>query len=181
MFWLLSCIYNMFASRECDQSRNNVVERFARQLIFSFPESSLVLTRGDLPGNTLRYLHYCQGLRPDLSLVDQEVVQPSTIYFSTLFSTINKMMFSADIYILCHILVIRSWWPIAGMCLSCNRIFLELIFLGKFGIQLTLNRRIALTLNSLFSTICSEFNKHTTLYNDVYWDHNRNILLSLAK
>lgn len=79
------------------------MERFARQLIFSFPKSSLVLTRGDLPGNTLRYLHYCQGLRPDLSLVDQEVLQQSTIYFTTLlFSTINKIMFNADIYILCH-------------------------------------------------------------------------------
>ncbi|KAI5616733.1 transmembrane protein 260 isoform X1, partial [Silurus asotus] len=60
--------------RECDQSRNDVVERFARELIFSFPESSLVLTKGDLPGNTLRYLHYCQGLRPDLSLIDQEMM-----------------------------------------------------------------------------------------------------------
>ncbi|XP_058254326.1 transmembrane protein 260 [Hemibagrus wyckioides] len=60
--------------RELDQSENDVVERFARELIFSFPESSLVLTRGDLPGNTLRYLHYCQDLRPDLSLVDQEMM-----------------------------------------------------------------------------------------------------------
>ncbi|KAK3538255.1 hypothetical protein QTP70_033068 [Hemibagrus guttatus] len=60
--------------REFDQSKNDAVERFARELIFSFPESSLVLTRGDLPGNTLRYLHYCQGLRPDLSLVDQEMM-----------------------------------------------------------------------------------------------------------
>ncbi|XP_027028626.2 transmembrane protein 260 isoform X1 [Tachysurus fulvidraco] len=60
--------------REFEQSKNDVVERFARELIFSFPESSLVLTRGDLPGNTLRYLHYCQGLRPDLSLVDQEMM-----------------------------------------------------------------------------------------------------------
>ncbi|XP_053365559.1 transmembrane protein 260 isoform X3 [Clarias gariepinus] len=60
--------------RELDRSRNDVVERFAHELIFSFPESSLVLTRGDLPGNTLRYLHYCQGLRPDLSLIDQEMM-----------------------------------------------------------------------------------------------------------
>ncbi|CAM4643396.1 unnamed protein product [Leuciscus chuanchicus] len=61
-------------SRECDQSGNDVVDRFAREVVMSFPEGSLVLTRGDLPGNTLRYLHYCQGLRPDLSLVDQEMM-----------------------------------------------------------------------------------------------------------
>ncbi|XP_065144678.1 protein O-mannosyl-transferase TMEM260 isoform X2 [Paramisgurnus dabryanus] len=60
--------------RECDQSGNDVVDRFGREVVFSLPEGSLVLTRGDLPGNTLRYLHYCQGLRPDLSLVDQEMM-----------------------------------------------------------------------------------------------------------
>ncbi|XP_052001796.1 transmembrane protein 260-like [Xyrauchen texanus] len=60
--------------RDCDQSGNNVVDRFAHEVVFSLPEDSLVLTRGDLPGNTLRYLHYCQGLRPDLSLVDQEMM-----------------------------------------------------------------------------------------------------------
>ncbi|XP_037397801.1 transmembrane protein 260 isoform X2 [Pygocentrus nattereri] len=60
--------------RECDLSSSDVVEKFAREVVFSFPNGSLVLTRGDLPGNTLRYLHYCQGLRPDLSLVDQEMM-----------------------------------------------------------------------------------------------------------
>ncbi|XP_072545627.1 protein O-mannosyl-transferase TMEM260 isoform X2 [Salminus brasiliensis] len=60
--------------RECDQSSNEVVEKFAREIVFSFPNGSMVLTRGDLPGNTLRYLHYCQGLRPDVSLVDQEMM-----------------------------------------------------------------------------------------------------------
>lgn len=106
----------MFASREYDQSRNDIVEKFARQLIFSFPESSLVLTRGDLPGNTLRYLHYCQGLRPDLSLVDQEVLQKSTFYLTTmLFSTINVILFSADLGISYHIpvdsqMMTYSWY-----------------------------------------------------------------------
>lgn len=63
--------------RECDQSSNDVVDRFAHEVVLSLPEGSLVLTRGDLPGNTLRYVHYCQGLRPDLSLVDQEVRNPA--------------------------------------------------------------------------------------------------------
>ncbi|XP_062863705.1 protein O-mannosyl-transferase TMEM260 isoform X2 [Trichomycterus rosablanca] len=70
---LLSHMVNI-NHRECDQSRNEVVEKFALELVSSFPENSLVLTRGDLPGNTLRYVHYCQGLRPDLSLVDQEMM-----------------------------------------------------------------------------------------------------------
>ncbi|KAJ7990719.1 hypothetical protein DPEC_G00289830 [Dallia pectoralis] len=59
---------------ECDQSSNSVVERFGRELLASVPPDAIVLTRGDLPGNSLRYLHYCQGLRPDIHLVDQEMM-----------------------------------------------------------------------------------------------------------
>lgn len=61
------------APRECDQSANAVVERFGREVLASVPTDSIILTRGDLPGNSLRYLHYCQGVRPDVRLVDQEV------------------------------------------------------------------------------------------------------------
>ncbi|XP_034432755.1 transmembrane protein 260 isoform X1 [Hippoglossus hippoglossus] len=60
--------------RECDQSRNSVVERFGRELLGSVPKDSIILTRGDLPGNSLRYLYYCQGVRPDVRLVDQEMM-----------------------------------------------------------------------------------------------------------
>ncbi|XP_026158954.1 transmembrane protein 260 isoform X2 [Mastacembelus armatus] len=60
--------------RECDQSGNTVVERFGRELLASVPTDSIILTRGDLPGNSLRYLYYCQGVRPDVRLVDQEMM-----------------------------------------------------------------------------------------------------------
>ncbi|XP_055361639.1 transmembrane protein 260 isoform X2 [Betta splendens] len=60
--------------RECDQSGNGVVERFGRELLASVPKGSVVLTRGDLPGNSLRYLYYCQDVRPDVHLVDQEMM-----------------------------------------------------------------------------------------------------------
>ncbi|XP_033966881.1 LOW QUALITY PROTEIN: protein O-mannosyl-transferase TMEM260 [Pseudochaenichthys georgianus] len=60
--------------KECDQSRNSVVERFGRELLASVPNNAIILTRGDLPGNSLRYLHYCQGVRPDARLVDQEMM-----------------------------------------------------------------------------------------------------------
>uniref|UniRef100_A0A667Y1T8 Transmembrane protein 260 n=1 Tax=Myripristis murdjan TaxID=586833 RepID=A0A667Y1T8_9TELE len=60
--------------RECDQSANAVVERFGREVLASVPTDSIILTRGDLPGNSLRYLHYCQGVRPDVRLVDQELM-----------------------------------------------------------------------------------------------------------
>ncbi|XP_047467991.1 transmembrane protein 260 isoform X2 [Mugil cephalus] len=60
--------------RECDQSSNSVVERFGREILASVPADSIILTRGDLPGNSMRYLHYCQGVRPDVRLVDQEMM-----------------------------------------------------------------------------------------------------------
>lgn len=50
-----------------------MVEKFGRELLDSIPPDSIILTRGDLPGNSLRYLYYCQGVRPDVRLVDQEV------------------------------------------------------------------------------------------------------------
>lgn len=42
-------------------------------LLSSMPPDAIILLRGDLPGNSLRYLHHCEGIRPDITLVDQEV------------------------------------------------------------------------------------------------------------
>ncbi|NXN50431.1 TM260 protein, partial [Rynchops niger] len=58
----------------CDQSNNYVVDKFARNLLSSMPTGAVILLRGDLPGNALRYLHYCEGMRPDITLVDQEMM-----------------------------------------------------------------------------------------------------------
>ncbi|XP_063295510.1 protein O-mannosyl-transferase TMEM260 [Pelobates fuscus] len=58
----------------CDQSSNYVVDKFARNILFSMPNNTVIMLRGDLPGNSLRYLHYCEGLRPDIALVDQEMM-----------------------------------------------------------------------------------------------------------
>ncbi|XP_021258247.1 transmembrane protein 260 [Numida meleagris] len=59
---------------DCDQSNNYVVDKFARNLLFSMPMGAVILLRGDLPGNALRYLHYVEGVRPDITLVDQEMM-----------------------------------------------------------------------------------------------------------
>ncbi|XP_023371636.1 transmembrane protein 260 isoform X4 [Otolemur garnettii] len=58
----------------CDQRTNFVIDKFAKNLIASVPRDAVILLRGDLPGNSLRYMHYCEGLRPDISLVDQEMM-----------------------------------------------------------------------------------------------------------
>ncbi|NXY87301.1 TM260 protein, partial [Alcedo cyanopectus] len=58
----------------CDQSNNYIVDKFARNLLSSMPRGAVILLRGDLPGNALRYVHYCEGMRPDITLVDQEMM-----------------------------------------------------------------------------------------------------------
>ncbi|XP_026336100.1 transmembrane protein 260 isoform X3 [Ursus maritimus] len=65
-------IYSNFSA--CDQRTNYVIDKFAKNLLASMPHDAIILLRGDLPGNSVRYMHYCEGLRPDLSLVDQEMM-----------------------------------------------------------------------------------------------------------
>ncbi|XP_069785464.1 protein O-mannosyl-transferase TMEM260 isoform X3 [Narcine bancroftii] len=60
--------------RICDKSNNDVIDKFGRNLLGSMPLNAVILLHGDLPGNSLRYLHYCEQQRPDLSLVDQEMM-----------------------------------------------------------------------------------------------------------
>lgn len=155
-------MFCLCVDRECDQSGNDVVDRFAREVVLSLPPNSLVLTRGDLPGNTLRYLHYCQGLRPDLSLVDQEVRNPAW-HMSNLFQPISDTL-------LCHcfewllktgVLWCR-WWRIAGMWQNSRSIYLESRFLGAGGIQSTPWKRKHSALSSFSSTICSKI--HTQIH-----------------
>ncbi|XP_031309630.1 protein O-mannosyl-transferase TMEM260 isoform X2 [Camelus dromedarius] len=68
--WANICL----ARKICDQSTNYVIDKFAKNLLASVPHDAIILLRGDLPGNSLRYMHYCEGLRPDISLVDQEMM-----------------------------------------------------------------------------------------------------------
>ncbi|KAM6171743.1 protein O-mannosyl-transferase TMEM260 [Erethizon dorsatum] len=76
--WLsatLFVVYQVYSNYSiCDQRTNNVISTFAKNLLDSMPHDAIVLLRGDLPGNALRYMHYCEGLRPDISLVDQEMM-----------------------------------------------------------------------------------------------------------
>ncbi|XP_004370947.1 protein O-mannosyl-transferase TMEM260 [Trichechus manatus latirostris] len=76
--WLSAMIlvtYQIYSNyRICDQRTNYVIDKFAKNLLASMPRDAIILLRGDLPGNSLRYMHYCEGLRPDISLVDQEMM-----------------------------------------------------------------------------------------------------------
>ncbi|XP_063427497.1 protein O-mannosyl-transferase TMEM260-like [Mytilus trossulus] len=58
----------------CNQSQNTAVYEFGMDVLNTIPNGSLVLSKGDLPSNTLRYLYLCENVRPDLLLFDQEVL-----------------------------------------------------------------------------------------------------------
>jgi len=60
--------------QSCDQSGNHVIQDFALQNLKSFPVGSIILTEGDLPSNSFRYFHLCEGVRPDLTVFDQEIL-----------------------------------------------------------------------------------------------------------
>ncbi|GAB5572883.1 transmembrane protein 260 isoform X3 [Prionailurus iriomotensis] len=76
--WLSATLFIMYQIYSnfsiCDQRTNYVIDKFAKNLLASMPHDAIILLRGDLPGNSLRYMHYCEGLRPDISLVDQEMM-----------------------------------------------------------------------------------------------------------
>ncbi|XP_025106062.1 transmembrane protein 260-like isoform X1 [Pomacea canaliculata] len=58
----------------CDSSRNLVVHDFAVASLSAFPKDAVVLTEGDLPSNSFRFFHLVEHMRPDLTIVDQEML-----------------------------------------------------------------------------------------------------------
>ena len=59
----------------CDQGSNYLVRDFAQSLLNTMPKNALVLTKGDLPTNTMRYLHLCESARLDIDVVDVEILR----------------------------------------------------------------------------------------------------------
>jgi hypothetical protein len=53
---------------------DGLVERYGRALLAPLPANALLLTRGDLATNVLRYLQACEDLRPDVVVLDQELL-----------------------------------------------------------------------------------------------------------
>lgn len=63
--------------RTMDESRNRWVEIYGRSILTAAPQRALILSRGDLATNSLRYLRYGEGVRPDVEIVDQEELSRS--------------------------------------------------------------------------------------------------------
>lgn len=54
--------------------QNTVVRDFGRGILTAAPPDALLLVRGDLISNATRYLHVVEGLRPDVRLLDVEML-----------------------------------------------------------------------------------------------------------
>ncbi|XP_069063533.1 protein O-mannosyl-transferase TMEM260 isoform X1 [Pleurodeles waltl] len=112
LFALIIVIYHLNGSyRICDNSANYVVDNFARNLLSSMPLNSIILLRGDLPGNSLRYLHFCEGMRSDVSLVDQEMMTYEW-YLPKMAKHLPDIVFPGN-----------KWNPVQGVFLDGKRTF----------------------------------------------------------
>jgi hypothetical protein len=60
--------------RAHDQRGNRVVEALGRSILDSLPKDALLLVKGDIVSNSVRYLQRCEGARPDVRAVDQEMM-----------------------------------------------------------------------------------------------------------
>ncbi|MCK6549114.1 hypothetical protein L6R52_24940 [Myxococcota bacterium] len=56
-----------------DQRANDLLRRYAEDMLAPLPKGALVLTRGDVVTNSVRYVRYVEGVREDLALLDLEM------------------------------------------------------------------------------------------------------------
>jgi|GEM_PF-861002 len=57
------------------QQRNQpVLDRFARAVVDELPPNAVLWVRGDLASNTIRYVHHVERVRPDVVVLDQELL-----------------------------------------------------------------------------------------------------------
>jgi len=55
-----------------DESRNRWVGTYGRAILEAAPNRALILSRGDVATNSIRYLRYGEHVRPDEDVIDQE-------------------------------------------------------------------------------------------------------------
>jgi len=58
--------------RTMDESRNRWVDTYGRAILDAAPKGALILSRGDVATNAIRYLRYGEHVRPDEDVIDQE-------------------------------------------------------------------------------------------------------------
>jgi hypothetical protein len=57
-----------------DESRARWVDTYGRSVLAAAPSGAMILTRGDLTTNVIHELRYAEGVRPDVRIIDQEML-----------------------------------------------------------------------------------------------------------
>jgi hypothetical protein len=57
-----------------DESRARWVDTYGRSVLAAAPPGALILSRGDLTTNVIHELRYAEGVRPDVRIIDQEML-----------------------------------------------------------------------------------------------------------
>ena len=70
-----------------DHHQSHLVEDYGAEMLRAAPVHGLLVTKGDLVTNTLRYVELARHLRPDVRIVDQELI--ATAWGTPLFATQN--------------------------------------------------------------------------------------------
>jgi len=71
--------------RALDHHDQRLVEDYGREMLRAAPEGALLVTKGDLITNTIRYLQIADHARPDVRVVDQELI--ATAWGTPLFAS----------------------------------------------------------------------------------------------
>jgi len=58
-----------------NQRNNRMISEFAEQILDDLPPHALVISKGDLHWNSLRYKQVCEGMRPDVRILDLELLK----------------------------------------------------------------------------------------------------------
>jgi hypothetical protein len=59
---------------EMDRHNNRLVKNYGEELLRVVPQNALLVTKGDLITSPIRYLQFAEGRRPDVRVVDQELI-----------------------------------------------------------------------------------------------------------
>ena len=63
--------------RELDHHDNELVEEYGAEMLRVVPQGGVLFTKGDVITNTIRYLQLTEHVRPDVRVVDQEILATS--------------------------------------------------------------------------------------------------------
>lgn len=106
--WIVASALLLFSVKanyaECNHGADVTVHNFASETMASLPADALVLTRGDLPMLTFRYLQLCEGVRRDVTFIDQELLSYAWYARRMKQQLRGDVVFPGDV-----------WWPSSSM------------------------------------------------------------------